>query len=55
MSDGVVQDVRAHVERVVSATMGELDERLSMILSGGAMETHVKEGSDAPEVLLAGN
>ena len=54
MSDGVVQDVRAHVEAVVSAKMGELEDRLSGLLSGCATEASVRDESDALKVLLAG-
>ena len=54
MLDDVVQDVRAHVESVVSAKMGELEERLSKLLSARAKETCVREEADAPKVLLAG-
>ena len=52
--DDVVQDVRAHVEGVVSTKMGELEERLSMLLSGSATERCVTDESDALNVLLAG-
>ena len=54
MFDNVVQDVRAHVEGVVSAKMGELEGRLSMLLSVCAKEASVRDGSDALKVLLAG-
>ena len=54
MSDDVVQDVKAHVESVVSTKMGELEERLSRLLSGCAKEASVKEEADALKVLLAG-
>ena len=54
MLDDVVQDVRAHVERVVSAKVGELGERLSTLLSGCATDASVRDGSDALRVLLAG-
>ena len=49
-----MQDVRAHVEGVVSTKMGELEERLSMLLSGSATERCVTDESDALNVLLAG-
>ena len=54
MSDDVVQDVRARVETVVSAKMGEVEERLSKLLSGCAKEASVREEADALKVLLAG-
>ena len=54
MFDDVVQDVRAHVERVVSAKMDELEERLSMLLSGCAKEASIMDESDALKALLAG-
>ena len=54
MPDDVVQDVRAHVETVVSAKTGELEERLSRLLSGCATETCVRAESDSVRVLLAG-
>ena len=54
MFDDEVQDVRAHVESVVSAKMGELKERLSMLLSGCAKEECVRDEADALKVLLAG-
>ena len=54
MLDDVVQDVRAHVESVVSAKMGELEERLSKLLSGCATEASVRAESDTLKVLLAG-
>ena len=54
MFDNVVQDVRAHVESVVSAKMGELEERLSNLLSGCAKEASVRDEADALKVLLAG-
>ena len=53
MFDNVVQDVRAHVESVVSAKMGELEERFSKLLSWCA-ETCVRAESDALKVFLAG-
>ena len=55
MFGDVVQEVMAHVEVVVSAKMGELEERLSKLLSGCAKEASVREESDALKVLLAGN
>ena len=54
MFDDAVQDVRAHVESVVSAKMGELEERLSRLLSGSATDASVRDESDALKVLLAG-
>ena len=54
MFDDVVQDVRAHVESVVTAKVGELEERLSKLLSGCAKEGSFRGESDAVEVLLAG-
>ena len=54
MFDGVVQNARAHVESVVTAKMGELEERLSKLLSGCAKDACVRDESDAMEVLLAG-
>ena len=54
MFDDVVQDVRAHVESVVSAKMDELEERLSMLLSGCAKEASIMDESDALKALLAG-
>ena len=52
MFDDTVQDVIAHVESVVSAKMGELEERLSKLLSGCAKEASVRDESDALKVLL---
>ena len=54
MFDDAVQDVRAHAEAVVSAKMGELEERLSKLLSGCATEASVRDEADALKVLLAG-
>ena len=54
MLDDVCQHLKAHVESVVSAKMGELEERLSMPLSGCAKEAWAKDESDALKVLLAG-
>ena len=54
MFDDVVQDVRAHVESVVSAKMGDLEGRLFKFLSGCATDASVRDGSDALKVLLAG-
>ena len=54
MFDDVVQDVRAHVESVVSAKMGELEGRLSRRLSVCANEASVRDGPDALKVPLAG-
>ena len=54
MFDNVVQDVRAHVESVVSAKVVELEERLSKLLSECAKEASVRDESDALKVLLAG-
>ena len=54
MSDDVVQDVRAHVESIVSAKVGELEGRLSKRLSGCANEASVREESDTLNVFLAG-
>ena len=54
MFDDVVQDVKAHVEGVVSAKIGELEERLSKLLSGCAKETCAKDASDMLKMLLAG-
>ena len=54
MFHDVVQDVREHVESVVSEKMGELEGRLSTLLSGCAKETCVRDESDALKVLLAG-
>ena len=53
MFDDVVQDVMTHVESVVSGKVGELDERLSMLLSGCAKEASVRDEVDALKVLLA--
>ena len=49
-----MQDVRAHVEGVVSAKTDELEERLSKLLSGCAKEASVRDEADALKVLLAG-
>ena len=54
MLDDAVQDVRAHVESVVSAKTRELEERLSRILSWCAKDASVKDEADALKVLLAG-
>ena len=53
MIDDVVQEVKAHVERVVSAKMANLEERLSGLLSGCATETCVKEETNTLKALLA--
>ena len=52
--DDVCQDVRAHVDSVTSAYVGELEERLSKTLSGCGKKTCVRDESDALKVLLAG-
>ena len=49
-----MQDVRAHVESVVSAKIDELEGRLSMFLSGCAKEASAREEADTLKVLLAG-
>ena len=49
-----MQDVRAHVESVVSAKMVEVEGRLSKTLSGCAKKASVRDESDALKVLLAG-
>ena len=49
-----MQNVRAHVESVVSAKVGELEERLSELLSGCATVASVTDEADALKVLLAG-
>ena len=54
MFDDVVQDVRGHVETVVSTKTGKLEERLSKLLSGCAKEASVMDEADAVKVLLAG-
>ena len=54
MLGDVVQDVRAHVETVVSAKMGVLEERIFGLLSGCAKDASVRDESDALKVLLAG-
>ena len=54
MSDDVVEDVKAHVECVVSAKMDELNERVSGLLSGCAKKANVKAESDALKTLLSG-
>ena len=54
MRDDVVQDGKAHVERVVSAKMGELEVRLSMLLSRCANEASVRDEAAALKELLAG-
>ena len=52
MSDDVVRDVNTRVESVVSAKMGELEERLSKLLSGCAKEASVRDESNALKALL---
>ena len=54
MFDDVVEDVKAHVERVVSAKVDELKERIAGLLSVCAKETSVREESDAMKALLSG-
>ena len=54
MFDDVVQGIKADVESAVSAKVGELEERLSMLLSSCAKETCVRAEVDALKVLLAG-
>ena len=54
MSDDVVQEVREHVEAVVSAKMGELEGHLSKLLSVSATEACVREEPDSLKALLAG-
>ena len=53
--DDVVQNVNVHVDRFVSAKVGELEDRLSKLLSGCAKMACVNDESDALKVLLAGN
>ena len=53
MSDDAVQDVKTHVEGVVSAKVDELFERISGLLSKCSKEANVKE-SDALKTLLCG-
>ena len=53
MNAGVVQDVRAHVEGVVSAKVGELEERLSKLFSVCTTETCVRDEADALKKFLA--
>ena len=45
--DDVVQHVRAHVKSVVPTKVGELEGRLSWLLSSCAMEASVRNESDA--------
>ena len=54
MNADVLQDVNMYVEGGVSSNMDELEERLSELLSGCAMEKYVRDESDALKVLLAG-
>ena len=54
MSDDVVEDVKVHVEGVVSTKMDELYERISGLLSACAKEANVKAESDALKTLLCG-
>ena len=54
MFDDVVQDVRAQVVSVVSAKMGELEDRLSKLLSDCAKDARVRDESDALKGLLSG-
>ena len=54
MSDDAVQDVKAHVDGVVSAKMDGLYEHISGLLSRYAKEADVKEESDALKTLLFG-
>ena len=54
MFGDVVQDVKAHVESVVSAKMDKLEERVSELLSGCAKDATVREEADTVKVLLAG-
>ena len=54
MFDDVFQKHNAHCERVVSAKMGELEGRLSKLLSGCAKETCVRDESDVLVVFLSG-
>ena len=53
MFDDAVQDVKAHVESVVSAKVDELKERIAGLLSVCAKEASVREESDAVKVLLS--
>ena len=54
MFDDVVQDVRVHVETVVSAKTGEPEERILALMCGCATETYVREEADAMKDLLVG-
>ena len=54
MFDGIVQDVKAHVEGVVSAKTGELYEHISGLLSVRSKNASVMEESDALKTLLFG-
>ena len=54
MADNICQDVNAHVERIASVKMAELEERLSKFLSEYATEAYVKAATDALKALLAG-
>ena len=54
MLGDVMQDGRPHVESVVSAKTGELEGRLSKLLTGCAKEASVRVESDVLKELLAG-
>ena len=54
MLGDVCQEVRARIESVVTAKMGESNERLSKLLTGCAKEASVREEADALKVPLAG-
>ena len=54
MFDDITQDVKAHVEKIVSAKIDELNERVSGLLSCCAKESSVSMESDALKTLLSG-
>ena len=53
-ADGVVQDVRAHVERIVTAKMDKVEGRVLGLLSRCSTEVCVGDESDVLKVVLDG-
>ena len=54
MFGDIMEDYKAHVEKVVSTKMEELNERISGLLSACSKETSIKAESDAVKAQLAG-
>ena len=55
MFGDIIEDVKAHVEKVVTSKTEELNGRISGLLSVCSKETSIKALSDAVKAQLAGD